>query len=162
MPKGRKRKEEAQDPRPIKHTVLTYDPDEWNQFWGAVDAAKPGSRNAFQLEANREAYMNWLYERDGRDDPSHPQHSTWTGLAIAHREELLKEALEKWAMDIQRSQILFFDKEESKKKYYGCHQVQYAPSKSQEIQSETAPSEHPAADAAGGGPAEVEGGVRAA
>jgi len=30
--------------------------------------------------ARRVEFMEWLYERDGRDDPEHPSHGHYTGL----------------------------------------------------------------------------------
>lgn len=34
-------------------------------------------------QENRQMRIDGLYQADGRDDPSHPQHGTYTGLAAA-------------------------------------------------------------------------------
>lgn len=43
-----------------------------------------------KLEAQRQRYLEYLYEWDGRSNPEHPQHALYTGLA-EKRTRLLKE-----------------------------------------------------------------------
>lgn len=47
-----------------------------------------------QYELNRAAVMEWLYCLDGRQEPTHPDHSLYTGLAGKYRLKLGSLALE--------------------------------------------------------------------
>lgn len=75
----------------------------------------------YQLEQNRQAYMNWLYERDGRHDPAHPDHCRWSGLAVKRQEELIRQALEVMGRRMMRAQIRSIQKEPKLSSYYGLH-----------------------------------------
>lgn len=46
-----------------------------------------------KLEANRQAYLEYLYDRDGRHDPAHAMHSLYTGLAVRRESELAADEL---------------------------------------------------------------------
>jgi hypothetical protein len=46
---------------------------------------------------NRAALMEWLYHLDGRQEPSHPLHSLYTGLADKYRHEFGSVVLESLA-----------------------------------------------------------------
>lgn len=43
---------------------------------------------------NRAALLEWLYHLDGRQDPAHPSHSLYTGLADKYRYEFGSVVLE--------------------------------------------------------------------
>jgi hypothetical protein len=43
---------------------------------------------------NRAALLEWLYHLDGRQDPAHPSHSLYTGLADKYRYEFGTAVLE--------------------------------------------------------------------
>lgn len=74
----------------VNHTVLLYDADQLS------DMLNQGNElSKVQLDANRQAYLEYLYDRDGRHDPAHPMHSLWTGLAVARREELALALLDR-------------------------------------------------------------------
>lgn len=47
----------------------------------------------FQLENRRQAYLDALYHLDGRGNPEHPAHGTYTGLYLRRIEQLLAEDL---------------------------------------------------------------------
>lgn len=51
-----------------------------------VSQIPPGSTPGYEL--NRSAYLEYLYRLDGRDNPSHPRHSLYTGLAQEYRYQL--------------------------------------------------------------------------
>jgi len=57
--------------------------------------ALPPSRSV-QLDRNRAALLEHLYQRDGRGNPAHPHAFTYTGLAAATRAQLGAAALELW------------------------------------------------------------------
>jgi hypothetical protein len=44
----------------------------------------------YQVENQRQAYLDALYALDRRDDPSHPLHSTYTGLYLQRQQQLLE------------------------------------------------------------------------
>ena len=54
-------------------------------------------------QAARQERLEDLYAADGRHDPAHPQHGTYTGLAEAEREqqrdELINAAFSAWWQD---------------------------------------------------------------
>lgn len=74
----------------MNHKLLLYDFDQLNEALGQGDEP-----SKVQLDANRQAYLEYLYDRDGRHDPAHPMHSLWTGLAVARREELALALLDR-------------------------------------------------------------------
>lgn len=41
------------------------------------------------LEAQRQRYIDMLYDLDGRQDPAHPQHARYTGLLAQRAASLL-------------------------------------------------------------------------
>jgi hypothetical protein len=47
-------------------------------------ASKPGAEDT-QAMAARVLWMNELFELDGRDQISHPQHGLFTGLALKYQ-----------------------------------------------------------------------------
>jgi hypothetical protein len=49
---------------------------------------------ASQYGLNRAALLEWLYHLDGRQDPAHPSHSLYTGLADKYRYEFGTAVLE--------------------------------------------------------------------
>ena len=44
-----------------------------------VKAEKPGAQDQ-EAMSNRKILNDWLYRLDGRHDPKHPHHATFTGL----------------------------------------------------------------------------------
>lgn len=44
----------------------------------------------YQVENQRQAYLDALYALDRRDDPSHPRHQTYTGLYIQRQQQLIE------------------------------------------------------------------------
>ena len=44
-----------------------------------VKAEKPGAQDQEAMR-NRKILNDWLYRLDGRHDPKHPNHATFTGL----------------------------------------------------------------------------------
>lgn len=77
----------------MKHEVIEYDPAWVNQDQEQPPVAE-AHRKQLQVDSNRQAYLEYLYERDGRHDPSHPFHSLWTGLAVMRRRELALAVIE--------------------------------------------------------------------
>jgi len=57
----------------------------------ATDIPEP---KASYYGMNRAALMEWLYHLDGRQEPSHPLHSLYTGLADKYRYEFGSVVLE--------------------------------------------------------------------
>lgn len=45
----------------------------------------------YQVENQRQAYLDALYALDHRDDPRHPLHSTYTGLYLQRQHELIQQ-----------------------------------------------------------------------
>ena len=45
---------------------------------------KPGAEDV-EAMSNRVLWLDHLYVRDGRDDPSHERHGFYTGLAIKYQ-----------------------------------------------------------------------------
>ena len=45
-----------------------------------VKPTLPGAQDQTAM-SNRTIALEWLYRLDGRDDPNHPQHHTYSGLA---------------------------------------------------------------------------------
>jgi len=43
-----------------------------------------------RLENQRQRYLDQLFERDGRNDPSHPHHMTYTGLYQQRLQQLVE------------------------------------------------------------------------
>ena len=48
-------------------------------------AAKPGAEDV-QAMSNRQKWLNELYIFDRRDDPDHPKHGLFTGLAKKYQQ----------------------------------------------------------------------------
>jgi hypothetical protein len=84
----------------LKHNLLLYDADELGTF-----IAENPTPAKTQLDANRQAYLEYLYDRDGRHDPAHPMHSLWTGLAVARCRELGQALLDRLARDLMDVEI---------------------------------------------------------
>lgn len=60
-----------------------------------MDTSPGGSTpDALTYSANRVKALNFLYEADGRDDPNHPYHALYTGLADQARHAMGSVALE--------------------------------------------------------------------
>ena len=66
------------------------------------------SPSRIQLDANRQAYLEYLYDQDGRHDPTHAMHSLYTGLAVAREGvlgiqqfELVLSAMGRTALDAE-------------------------------------------------------------
>lgn len=59
----------------------------------------PGSNPEYEL--NRSRFLEYLYKLDGRDDPSHPNHSLFTGLAEQYRvklgQQVMDEVVSRWS-----------------------------------------------------------------
>lgn len=56
-------------------------------------------------ENRRQAYLDWLYERDGRSSPAHPMHSLYTGLTIEREGELGAQELARVASVMGRAAL---------------------------------------------------------
>lgn len=52
----------------------------------------PGSTPEY--EVNRSRFLEYLYRLDGREDPSHPRHSLYTGLAEKYRYQLGQQVMD--------------------------------------------------------------------
>jgi hypothetical protein len=55
------------------------DLEEHVAFFLEVSPCRPGAQDTFAME-NRTYLMDALYDMDGRDNPAHPFHHTYTGL----------------------------------------------------------------------------------
>lgn len=82
----------------LNHTVLTYDPADFAE----ADQMEPSPH---ELDQARQDYLEWLYERDGRHDPSHPMHSLYTGLAVGRQGELTRSFLDLLGQDLMEVEI---------------------------------------------------------
>ncbi|MGA1641113.1 MAG: hypothetical protein ACO4AL_12285 [Steroidobacteraceae bacterium] len=73
-----------------------------------IDSPAP---EASRYGLNRAAILEWLYNLDGRQDPSHPQHSLYTGLADKYRYEFGTTVLECltrcWHEEGQRGAVIY-------------------------------------------------------
>lgn len=47
----------------------------------------PGAQDVEAMD-NRIITLDWLYRLDGRSDPKHPQHATYTGLWVSFQNTL--------------------------------------------------------------------------
>ena len=70
-----------------------------------VPAAELSAAKKVQLDQNRADFMEFLYELDGRDDPSHPYAKTYTGLHEAFALEIGFLTLKDIAADWHNYQI---------------------------------------------------------
>ena len=46
--------------------------------------SKPGAEDV-EVQANKQAWIEALYQYEGRDDKNHPMHGLYTGLMKKHR-----------------------------------------------------------------------------
>tara|TARA_R110000772_G_scaffold46080_4_gene105309 strand:- start:1375 stop:1545 length:171 start_codon:yes stop_codon:yes gene_type:complete len=46
--------------------------------------SKPGGED-IEVQANKQAWIEALYQYEGRDDKNHPMHGLYTGLMKKHR-----------------------------------------------------------------------------
>jgi hypothetical protein len=95
----------------MQHTVMTYDPS-----W--FDVQEDEGATQLQIDSNRQAYLESLYERDGRHDPAHPMHGLWTGLAITKRAELTAAFLSLIGDDLYNEAVSKFHLDASNARFF--------------------------------------------
>lgn len=71
-----------------------------------------------ERDANRQAYLEYLYDRDGRHDPAHPMRGLWTGLAAARRQELAAPVAERIGWALMADEVGKFHLETDNARYY--------------------------------------------